>query len=208
VTRLLLVRHGKTVLSGEGKYYGKQDIKLSGEGIVQAEKLRDYLAHWHIDRIYSSSLSRAVDTARIVASCHELEIKQYANMNEIDVGILDGLTFVQVKEQFPHIAEELLNWRLPHTFPEGESLMEFDERVGEFASLLRQYDKDETILVVAHAGSLRSLICHFMALGIEYWMRLHIDFTSLSIIELFSNRAVVRLLNNSSYLNGQETDSL
>ena len=83
MARLLLVRHGKTVLSGAGKYYGKQDVKLSAEGIEQAEKLRDYLAEWQIDRIYTSSLSRAIDTAEIVAADRGKEITQYAMIDEM-----------------------------------------------------------------------------------------------------------------------------
>ena len=200
MTRLFLVRHGKTELSGEGKYYGRQDVKLSVEGIEQAEKLRDYLVEWQIDHVYCSSLSRAIDTAGIVAAPHGKEIMKYSLIDEMDVGHLEGLTFDDVRERYPELSFDLLNWTLPAAFPGGESLEEFAGRVEEFAALLKEHEDDESVLVVAHAGSLRSLLCHFLGLENKYWMLFHIDFTSLSIVDLYSGRAIVRSLNNISHL--------
>lgn len=202
MAKLLLVRHGKTVLTGLGQYYGKQDIKLSDEGIQQANMLRKYLMNWNIDHVYSSTLSRAIDTANIVVADRGHEILQYDLIDEIDVGLLEGLTFSQIELQFPELAHGLANWQLPDVFPEGESLDEFSGRVSNFASILKRHTDDETILIVAHAGSLRSLICHYLGLGKEYWMRMFIDFTSLSIVDTCANRAIIHSLNDISHLDG------
>ncbi len=204
MTKLLLVRHGKTVLSGAGKYYGKQDVKLSDEGIEQAHKLRAYLSRQHIDHVYTSSLSRAIDTAEIVVSGRGNKILHYEMLDEIDIGFLEGLTFAQVEEKYPELARVLLDWRLPAVFPGGESTVMFAERVGGFVSVLGEHKDDETVLVVAHGGSIRSLICHLLGLGSEYWMRLHIDFTSLSVVETFNGNSTLKALNDISHLKTQE----
>ena len=67
MAKLILVRHGDTALNSRERYWGASDIKLSEDGVRQAEQLRSRLADEKIDIIYSSKLQRASHTAKITS---------------------------------------------------------------------------------------------------------------------------------------------
>ncbi len=73
-TTLFLVRHGETVDNANKIMQGQTQGQLNDEGVRQAEQLRNQLAATPIDMVVSSDLKRAVDTARIVAEPHGLEV--------------------------------------------------------------------------------------------------------------------------------------
>ena len=67
VTRLFLVRHGATAATEEDRFSGSSGAELSEQGRWQAARLGERLSRQHITAIYSSPLSRALETARIIA---------------------------------------------------------------------------------------------------------------------------------------------
>jgi len=73
---LFLCRHGKTEHNENGIVQGQMDSRIREEGREQARKLRDRLAEEDISKIYSSSMTRAVETAEIVAEPHDIEIEK------------------------------------------------------------------------------------------------------------------------------------
>ena len=72
-TRVLLIRHGATVLSAEDRCAGSTDVELSDEGRRQARALGDRLASETISAVYASPMHRTVETARLVTAAHDLE---------------------------------------------------------------------------------------------------------------------------------------
>jgi len=99
MTKLLLVRHGKT--EGEAnRYYGQADIGLSQEGQQQAAALGERLGSENISLIYSSDLKRTTDTAEIIAAAHQLEVMPHPDLRELDFGELGGMTFEEMKTHY------------------------------------------------------------------------------------------------------------
>ena len=74
MSRLFLARHGDTELNSAERYWGCTDVKLSADGLRQAERLRDRLAEEKIDVVYSSDLKRASVTPQTIASKHQLDV--------------------------------------------------------------------------------------------------------------------------------------
>lgn len=203
MSRLLLVRHGDTELNSRERYWGHSDIKLSATGIRQAEKLRDRLANEKIDTIYSSDLERASLTARIIASKHGLDVITCAELQEINFGAVEGLTFDQIIRLYPQLTQLWTSWSRQLRFPGGESVDELNCRVSKFLDRLKKHGEGETTLVVAHAGPLRLLVCHLLGIEPQYWRRIRLKLASLSIVEIHPQGAVLSLLNDVSHL-GQE----
>ena len=203
VARLLLVRHGETELNSAERYWGQSDIKLSTLGLRQAERLRDRLAAQKIDVIYSSDLQRAWATAKTIASRHQLDVITCTELREINFGKIEGLNFEEISQLFPEFAAK---WKARRStnieFPGGESLDQLHSRVGNFVSRLKQHKAEETVLVVAHAGVLRSLICQLMAIELRYIYQIRLDLASLSILETHPTGAILTLLNDTSHLRG------
>jgi probable phosphoglycerate mutase len=117
-TRLYLVRHGATQLTAEDRFAGDIGVELSAEGRSQAERLAARVREHGISAIYSSPLSRAVETARIIATGCGLEPRLSDGLREIHHGHWEGLTRQEVETRF---AVEYAAWEEdPFTFaPEG-----------------------------------------------------------------------------------------
>ena len=200
MSRLLLVRHGNTTLDNATRFWGTTDVELNTEGIRQAEKLRDRLEKENIHAIYASKLSRARVTAETIASRHHLDITTCAELNEINFGFLEGLTFEEISQRHPELAEVLSKWAVKPKFPGGESLDELDNRVQKFLKRLHKHKPEETILIVSHAGTLRLMICDLLGIGPKHWRHMRLDLASLSVIETYPQGAMLSLLNDVSHL--------
>src|ERR1041385_3513035 len=101
MTRILLVRHGATGLTAEDRFSGSVGVELSDEGRDQAQRLAERLSVEPIHLAYASPMSRALDTAKIVAKPHGLEPTLRDGLREISHGRWEGLTRREVEQRFP-----------------------------------------------------------------------------------------------------------
>jgi len=200
LSKLLLVRHGNTKLNSAGRYWGQTDVELSADGIRQAERLRNRLATQKIDVIYTSNLQRASATAKIIVSSHQVDIVTCPELREINFGKIEGLTFKEVSQLYPEVAEAWSKWSLTLKYPGGESITELNNRVSKFLERLEKHTPEETILIVAHSAPLRLLICHLLGIRIQHWRQIRLDLASLSILETYPQGAILNLLNDISHL--------
>src|SRR5689334_2997128 len=99
-TRLYLVRHGATQLTAEDRFSGAIGVDLSEEGRRQAVLLGDRLAQEGITAAYASPLSRAEETARIVADAFDVEPVLRDGLREISHGRWEGLTRREVEKRY------------------------------------------------------------------------------------------------------------
>ena len=200
MSKLLLVRHGDTESGSTLRYWGQSDVKLSAVGLRQAERLRNRLATEKIDAIYTSYLSRASVTAKTIAAEHQLDVVGCDELNEVNFGKVEGLTFDEVSRFYPEVAKTWVSQSLSLEFPDGENFDKFNSRVSKFLSRLDKHTSEETILIVAHAGPLRLLICHLLGIDLRHWRQFRLDLASLSIIETYSRQVILGMLNDVSHL--------
>lgn len=199
MSRILLVRHGITKLHASDRFWGQTDIALSNTGIKQAGQLRSRLTSEKINAIYSSTLSRARSTAEIIASGHKVDVIPCDELCECNFGYIEGLTFEEIKRLHPALADELSN-RKTVAFPGGETLDQLNSRVQSFLKRLEKHKLQETVLIVAHGGPIRLIICNLLGLGLDFWLKIRIDLASLSIVETYPQATILSLLNDVSHL--------
>lgn len=197
--KLFLIRHGRTNLQMEDRYWGNTDIPLNDTGIRQAEQIRDRLAAEKITHVYSSTLSRARDTAKIIAAPHHRDVIACEELGECNFGYVEGLTYDELKRLHPGLAEELGKMGAI-SFPGGESLSKFHTRVGTFLKQLEKHKPQDTIAIAAHGGSLRMLICHLLGLETKIWHRLRIDPASISVVDMYPGVSILNSLNDTAHL--------
>ena len=200
MAKLLLVRHGETDHNSSQRYWGRTDVGLGPVGLRQAEQLRDRLAVEKIDLIYSSTMQRARATAQTLASLHNLPVITRTELREIDFGKIEGLNFSEVQIQFPEIAQMWINHNSDLVYPGGEGLAQLEQRISEFRSRLNNHTEDQTILIVAHSGVLRSLICQLLGMDMKSHWNIRVDLGSLSIVDTYPGTAILSLLNDTSHL--------
>lgn len=200
MTRILMVRHGDTELDSTTRYWGKSDVKLSPQGFRQAERLSKRLAGEKLDVIYSSDLLRARATAQIISSRHAVPVTDCPELREVNFGELEGLTFAEISGRYPKVASLWLQRSSGLEYPGGESRNGFIQRVGGFLGRLGKHAPEDIILVVAHSGVIRTLICQLLKVKIEFRWQLRCDLASLSAVETYAGGAVLTLLNDVSHL--------
>jgi broad specificity phosphatase PhoE len=157
-TRLYLVRHGSTQLTAEDRFSGDIGVELSEEGRTQARRLAERLRDDGISAVYSSPLSRAVDTAHIVAGGCNLTPALCDGLREISHGHWEGLTRREVEIRF---AAEYAAWEEdPFTFaPEGgESGVAVLARALPTVRDIVVRHPNERVLAVSHKATIRLLL--------------------------------------------------
>src|SRR5574340_151024 len=100
-TRVYLVRHGSTLLTQENRFAGETNVPLADEGRQQAQRLAARLAKEPIIAVYASPLERTVETARILAEPHSLDVIPQNGLREMSYGRWEGLTRAEVETQYP-----------------------------------------------------------------------------------------------------------
>lgn len=196
--RLLLVRHGMAGY-GDGRYWGRTDVALTGTGVRQVERLCRRLAQSDISAVYSSDLGRCLQTAEILSGPHDVSVVPCPDLREVDFGAFEGLTFGEIQQRDPDAARY---WTESghERFPNGEAVDDLIGRVDRF--LGRLSIADGQTLIVAHAGSLRALLSLMIGRPSAWW-RLRIDCASLSVVEIAREGRVLCLLNDVCHLNPQ-----
>ena len=235
-TCLLLVRHGETRLNREHVYFGKTDAPLTAEGRHQAECVAERIMEFTdaaepmenqkgrlfrgspADRIISSPLGRAMETARILQQAlwpgwpeaasgmadHPVgageapppEIQQEKDLEEIYFGAWEGLSAAAAKQGWP---EEWSQWGRDWltTAPpgQGECFNELYARVTRvYERILREY-AGQKVLVVSHHGPLRVMLSHALGLGAAGTWHFQFFGDRLTCLEIVDGYPVVKCVN-------------
>ena len=201
VTRLLLVRHGATAATEEDRFSGSSGAELSEQGRWQAARLGERLSRQNITAAYSSPLSRALDTARIVADRCGLEPVTRDGLREIGHGHWEGMKREDVERQFE---AEYAAWETdPFTFaPEGgESGVSVLARALPVIREIVTAHPGGQVLVVSHKATLRLVLSSLLAFDPRgYRDRLDQSPACLNVVD-FKDPVRVRLMlfNDTSH---------
>lgn len=199
--RALIVRHGETEWNAIGRMQGASDIPLSSAGIRQATALAHRLEGERIDAVYSSDLSRAVETARIVAGAYRPSLRQLRALRETMLGDWEGLTVEDITargEGELYEAYRSDSWRVRP--PNGERLEQVAERMTSAMDEIVKSHAGQTILVVGHGGSLRALFCQALGVPARAMLGFRLHNASLSVVEYGPQRASLALVNDVSHV--------
>jgi alpha-ribazole phosphatase len=199
--RLLLVRHGETAWNAAGRFQGQTDLPLSSAGLSQAKALGRVLATERVHALYSSDLQRAWETACMIAASLRLAVQPEPRLREMAFGRWEGLTFAEIEQRDPHA---LAAWQADpeHVAPPGgETLLHLTDRVTTAFHHLVSHCQEQTVVLVAHGGPLRILLC--LALGLvsrSYW-QFAITPGSLSELQVYEQGAILTRLNDTHHCN-------
>ena len=203
-TRVYLVRHGATDLTTGDKFSGAIGVELSDTGRWQAAKLGDRLAAEGIKAVYSSPLSRAVDTAHLIGDRCGLTPQTRDGLTEIHHGHWEGLSRQEVESQF---GDEYTSWEAdPFTFaPEGgESGVAVLARALPVIREVVTTHVGERVMVVSHKATLRLILSSLLGFDARgYRDRLDQAPACLNIVDFRDPaRARLMLFNDISHYAG------
>jgi broad specificity phosphatase PhoE len=170
VTTIFLARHGESDWNVEKRFQGHSDRPLTERGREQAHALADLVGSEKIDAVYTSPLSRARETAEIVAARAGLEAVALPELREVDTGSWSGLSRADVEARFP---DGFARWRSGGSgWEDGESYEEMAERVIGALRRIAEDHPDGRVLVISHGGPIRAIHAAAEGLAIKDFRRL------------------------------------
>ncbi len=178
---IYLVRHGETEYEDKKSFcLGRINLHLSTEGVKQAETLHKYFSDKNIEKVFSSSLLRCVETAEIIS---DKDIIIESALQEINVGEWDGMSFEEIKRRYPGQYEARGRDFENYVPPKGESFLECLNRGKKAFYQIFEFSKKENIVVVAHAGINRALLCWMMGRKLSSMFQLQQPYGCFNIIQ-------------------------
>lgn len=170
---IYIVRHGETVWNKEHRLQGRTNIPLSDYGRELAVKTGIALQDTHIDKIYSSPLDRAYETACLIRGTRNIEIQKDERIIELNFGDLEGQVMEELKVRkettFQHFFERP---ELYQADERGESLEDLCVRAASFMreEIEPMEKKWQRVIIVAHGAMNKALMTHIKGHGIkEFW---------------------------------------
>lgn len=203
---VFLTRHGATPRSEPEQHLGQGiDIGLSTAGRAAADALAARLAGVAFDRVVSSPLRRALETAEIVALAAGRPVEADRQVMEMDYGEWEGLTYVEIDERDLDLRRRWEEDPAGTACPGGESGDDVARRARSFlGDAIARGRRGGRILVVAHATFNRILLC--VALGVpvrDYRRRFRQDPTNLTALHFpggVDDGALLLVANDTSHL--------
>ncbi len=154
--KLVWIRHGETEDNRLRRYLGHGDPPLNDQGLAQAALLRDLLADVVPAAVYSSDLTRCMQTASLIARQWDMIPVPVADLREISFGQWEGKTYEEIMLADGDRATKWYENPYEVAPPGGETLNEVGRRVDNWLErLLRASDRGDTVLIVSHGGVIR-----------------------------------------------------
>ena len=169
--RLIMLRHGQTVYNATRRMQGHLDTQLSETGIAQARAAASMVAQLGVSKIVASDLSRAADTAEIIADAVGVPVTTDPRLRETHLGAWQGKSHEEVDGAHPGARA---HWRNDATWapPEGESRVQVAQRARPVVDeLLADYAQwgDSAVLLVAHGGTISALTASLLGFDVAQY---------------------------------------
>ncbi|MGH3648288.1 MAG: histidine phosphatase family protein [Micromonosporaceae bacterium] len=159
MTVVYLVRHGETAWHAENRYCGRTDLPLTERGRQQAEVLAGWAATAGVDAVFSSTLSRARDTAALAAKAAGVPHTADERLVELDFGLAEGLTSAEMKQRWPAQRAAFERDPVANPLPGGEEPRAAVARGSAALGDIVGRHRHGLVLVVCHSTFLRLLTC-------------------------------------------------
>jgi probable phosphoglycerate mutase len=165
--KLIVVRHGQTLWNLEARAQGHQDSQLSELGQRQAEAVGEALSGASVEVVFSSDLGRAMQTAERISARLGVEISPDRDLRERNIGVLEGLTPAEMKQQFAEEYAGFVSGDPDYRIPNGESVRQRHDRGVRGATRIAARHPGTTVVIVTHGGILESLFRHAACVPLE-----------------------------------------
>lgn len=195
---LVLIRHAETRMNAGEVFRGRVDVELNETGRRQAELLAGYLSRMKIDRLYTSPLKRALQTAEAIVQSHNITVQVEPGLTDLDYGEWQDLSLQEVKERYSRLYTQWLEHPERVQFPGGEGLEDTLKRGMAVVAGVGQYDG--TIALVSHRVVIKVLVCALLGLDTSHFWNIKQDTCGVTIFACEATRNVLVRHNETCFL--------
>ncbi len=200
MTKIYLVRHGQTAWNLGEVFRGRADIPLDETGKKEVHLAGEALKHETLHAIYSSPLSRSMETAENIAKFQNVPVTPLEAIIDISYGEWEGKPLVEVQEKYPDLYSIWLREPEKIQFPGGETLDEVRSRTMDAVERLVAEHTDENIALVAHRVPNKIICCALLGIDNSNFWRIQQDTASTNCFIYKNGQWIVSFLNDTSYL--------
>ena len=183
-TRLIFVRHAEAEGNIGRIFHGWYDSHITEKGHKQAKMAAQRLANVPIDVLYSSSLTRTLETAQYIADIKKLSIIKTDKLKEINGGDWENRAWDDLPGLYP---QENFTWENEphiHQMPNGESMEEFYNRLLAEVMYIIKQNRGRNVCIVTHGTAIRAMLCRFYNECLEHMKNIYWhDNTSITIVD-------------------------
>jgi broad specificity phosphatase PhoE len=198
---IVLVRHGETDWNRSGQIMGERPVPLNRQGEAQATRLAALLKERPVGAIYSSPVTRTVQTAEILAQALRVPVTTDRGLTEIGVGQWEGRFWKDLADEL--VRQNFYRNPLEARPPGGETLREVQARAVAAVERARADAAHEAgpLLFVSHADVVRAILAHYLQFDLQTVRQLRIDHASLTVFHVNETTADLLCLNYPPDLN-------
>ena len=194
------MRHGQTEWNTKGIFRGTIDVELNENGERQARLTGEKLDQLCIDSVYSSPLSRAYNTARIIASFHDQKVRVIESLTDMNFGVWQGLNREQVKERYPEVFQTWDKSPDRVLIPEAETLSGVRKRIELGLKSILNDHGGKTVVIVSHGLIIKVLLCVVLGMDNSHFWKLRQDNSAVNIFEYSKEGTKLFLMNDTNHL--------
>ena len=194
MTRLFLIRHGRSTANAAGVLAGYQPgVELDEVGIQQSKVLAEKLALLDLKAIISSPILRCEQTANYLAERIGMKVTPDQRFTEMDFGLWQGRLLAE-------LASDPMWTTVQHRpsqvrFPEGETFLEVGKRANEAIANWNDLFENGSYATFTHADVIKVVVADAIGLPLDNFQRLSIDPCSVTILDYATDRVWLRALN-------------
>lgn len=203
IMKYILVRHTETRGNVERRFNGRTESPFTPRGLRMNEILVEELAAIHgkqpVQKVYASPISRARIIGEAAAEKIGCPLVIDDGLREFDFGIFDGLTAEEAMEKD---AKTWNLWMADYNFttiPGGENYNEYHRRIGQFLEIQQQADEDGTVAIVAHGGTVQSLLVNLLNLPLDSKWHFQIPLGGIVMIDCPEGYGILKKLYAPDY---------
>ena len=197
---LWLIRHGE-----KGSVAGEvASIELTGKGRRQADLVGKRLKHEHIDIIFSSTMTRAKQTAFVINKHINVPIEYREALREIDMGECDSKGWEYVRTNYPDFIATFEKREIDVPYPKGECGNDVWIRAGDVIEEIKSL-RLENIAIVSHGGTIRAIISGVLRLpqAKRFSLGSPLEHCSISCIQFVNNQYNLHIFNDYFHLGAE-----
>jgi len=200
--RILLIRHGETDWNRNGRFQGRSDLPLNQKGRDQAHALALALKDETLTAIYSSPLTRALETARLVMDFHpSVPLFEEEGLVEMNLGEFEGMEAQRWVAEYPDFIKRWRDTPASVAMPGGESLQEVQTRaIQTLERITKRYPTESTLLLSSHNFVNRTLLCYALNVPLDRFREVRQETAALNVLYAQGQQLWAEVVNECSHL--------
>ncbi len=208
ITRLILVRHGRTLKNAQSRVGIIDDTPLDEVGVQQAEQVGKRLAQLSVDVLFTSPITRARQTADIIGEKCSLEPQVHQDLIEYDMGDIRGLTIQEIKTRYPDNYHKMIAWIegqpsddiIRPAYSGSEPIENIEKRVLHFVDDVLHHYQKQVVCAVTHLAMIKGHMATLFGRSVHKPMNFVAQNTSITIIDFEHNAPILMRFNDCNHL--------